>query len=84
MALGESFSAQSKWRRAQETYFKGFSVQPDNVTFAYNLGVSLDQLGKTAAAIAYYKKAINLNERVSNPLDMSVVTKRLQEFGETK
>ena len=84
MALGESLSSQSKWPRAQEVYFKGVSLQPNSTTFTYNLGVSLDQLGKTAAAITYYKKAVSLNKKASNPLDMSVITKRLQELGEVK
>jgi tetratricopeptide (TPR) repeat protein len=84
MALGQSYSVQSKWIKAQETYFKCFSLQPTNASFAYNLGVSLDQLGKTSAAITYYKKALGLNQTAFNPIDMSAVTQRLQELGEGK
>jgi tetratricopeptide (TPR) repeat protein len=84
MALGQSYSEQSKWIKAQETYFKGFSLQPTNVSFAYNLAISLDQLGKVSAAITYYKKTISLNNKALNPIDMSVITRRLQDFGEAK
>ena len=84
MALGQSYSEQSKWLKAQEVYFKGFSLQPTNVSVVYNLAVSLDQLGKTPVAITYYEKALSLNGNVSNRTDMSAITKRLQELREVK
>jgi len=79
-ALGQSLSAQSKWAKAQEIYFKGYSLQPNSVFFTYNLAVSLDQLGKGSAASSYYEKAINLNKNASDPVDITAIENRLQEL----
>lgn len=59
-ALGNLYAKQKRWADAQEAYFAAFSRAPTNADYAYNLAVSLDQLGQRKAALEYYRKALDL------------------------
>ena len=59
-ALGNQYSAQSRWGEAQDAYFKAFSADPQNADFAFNLAVSLDHLRQRKIAADYYRKAVAL------------------------
>jgi Tfp pilus assembly protein PilF len=58
--LGNMYAAQRRWGEAQSAYFSAHRLQSDNPDYAYNLAVSLDQLGKSAAATDYYRRALEL------------------------
>ncbi len=59
-ALGNLYAKQKRWTDAQEAYFAAFSRAPTNADYAYNLAVSLDQLGQRKAALEYYRRALDL------------------------
>jgi len=59
-ALGNLYARQRRWADAQEAFFAAFSRTPTNADYAFNLAVSLDQLGQRAAALEYYRKALAL------------------------
>ncbi len=59
-ALGNLYAEQRRWSDAQDAYFAAYSRAPTNADYAYNLAVSLDQLGQRKAALDYYRKALAL------------------------
>lgn len=59
-ALGNLYAKQKRWTDAQEAYFAAYAQAPTNADYAYNLAVSLDQLGQRKAALEYYRKALAL------------------------
>jgi tetratricopeptide (TPR) repeat protein len=59
-ALGNLYAQQSQWPSAQQAYFQAHHFDPNNAEYAFNLGVSLDQLNKPALALQYYKRALEL------------------------
>ena len=58
--LGNVFARQSRWADAQQAFFEAYSKQSTNPDYAYNLAVSLDQIGQTRSALDYYHKALEL------------------------
>lgn len=59
-ALGNLYAAQSQWAQAQAAYFNASRYAPGNADYAFNLAVSLDQLGKPGLALAQYQRALDL------------------------
>lgn len=59
-ALGRAYARQQRWPDAQQQFFDAFGAAPDNADYAFNLAVSLDHLGQSAAAAGYYRKALDL------------------------
>lgn len=59
-ALGLRYVAQGRWPDAQTAFFDAVRNEPANADYAYNLAVSLDQLGQSAPAAAYYQRALEL------------------------
>jgi tetratricopeptide (TPR) repeat protein len=57
VALGNLYAEQSQWPAAQQAYFDAYSLNgsADN---AFNLAVSLDQMGKPKLALPYYQRAL--------------------------
>ena len=76
-ALGNLYARQRRWADAQEAYFGAFSRAPANADYAYNLAVSLDQLGQRAAALGYYRKALELKQAGSAAFDAARATARV-------
>jgi tetratricopeptide (TPR) repeat protein len=57
-ALGQYYAGQQDWPTAQSYFFKAYELAPDKVSYAHNLAVSLDQLGKYALAAQYYQQTL--------------------------
>ena len=57
VALGNLYAEQNQWPAAQQAYFDAYSLNgsADN---AFNLAVSLDQMGKAKLALPYYQRAL--------------------------
>jgi len=55
--LGNLYAEQNQWPAAQQAYFDAYSLNgsADN---AFNLAVSLDQMGKPKLALPYYQRAL--------------------------
>lgn len=65
-ALGGAYTERGQWPAAQQAYFEAHRLDPTNPEYAFNLAVSLDQLGKPLLALEYYKKTLELMQRTSN------------------
>lgn len=65
VALGNLYAQQNQWPAAQQAYFDAYSINKsaDN---AYNLAISLDQIGKPKLALPYYLQALQQATDVSN------------------
>lgn len=59
-ALGNLYAEQNQWALAQEAYFNASRYAPNNADYAFNLAVSLDQLGKRDLALKQYLRALEL------------------------
>lgn len=59
-ALGNYYAREGRWADAQQRYFEAYRRNHANADYVYNLGVSLDRLGQRAAALDYYRKALEL------------------------
>jgi tetratricopeptide (TPR) repeat protein len=59
-ALGLQYMGRGRWPDAQTAFFDAVRYEPANADYAYNLAVSLDQLGQSGPAAAYYQRALEL------------------------
>jgi tetratricopeptide (TPR) repeat protein len=77
-ALGNLYAAQGRWPLAQQQYFEAFRLSPDNPDYAFNLAVALDRLGEEREALAFYRKALDLNHRGLARFDSLAARARIQ------
>jgi len=78
-ALGNLYAAQSQWSQAQAAYFNASRYAPNSADYAFNLAVSLDQLGKSGLALAQYQRALDLlNNSGASNLDKAQLEARIQ------
>jgi Tfp pilus assembly protein PilF len=77
-ALGNLYSAQSRWNEAQAAYFEAHRMEPASADIAHNLAVSLDRLGKATLAADYYRRAL---AGAAPHFDRHQVSRRLAELG---
>lgn len=59
-ALGNLYANQNQWPAAQEAYFNASRYAPNNADYAFNLAVSLEQLGKPGLALIQYQRTLDL------------------------
>jgi tetratricopeptide (TPR) repeat protein len=59
-ALGNVYVQKKSWPEAQQAFFNAWKADSSNADYAYNLAVSLDQLGKHREARAYYEDSLKL------------------------
>jgi tetratricopeptide (TPR) repeat protein len=78
-ALGNLYASQSQWSLAQAAYFNASRYAPNSADYAFNLAVSLDQLGKSGLALAQYQRALGLiNNAGTGNLDKAQLEARIQ------
>lgn len=63
-ALGDLYAGQGNWSAAQQAYFEAYRLNP-SAENAFNLGISLDQLGKSTIALPYYQEALQKADQSS-------------------
>ena len=75
-ALGNLYAEQNQWPAAQQAYFDAYRyhASADN---AFNLAVSLDQMGKPKLALPYYQRALALAQTGSNGIDKAALEARI-------
>lgn len=75
VALGNLYAEQNQWPAAQRAYFDAYSLNKtaDN---AYNLAVSLDQMGKSKLALPYYQHALAQASNASS-IDKAALSARI-------
>jgi tetratricopeptide (TPR) repeat protein len=78
-ALGNLYAAQNQWPLAQAAYFNASRFAPYSADYAFNVAVSLDQLGKSELALAQYQRALSLlNNGAASNLDRAELEARIQ------
>jgi len=81
-ALGSIYANQKKWADAQVSFFSAWSAENTNADYAYNLAVSLDQLGKKAQAKQLYALSLKLNKTNKWNFSNQTVEKRIRTLNE--
>ncbi len=77
--LGNLYAEQNKWASAQEAYFNASRFAPNSADYAFNLAISLDQLGKSSLALAQYQRALALlNSSGASTPDKAQLETRIQ------
>ncbi len=85
-ALGNHYAKNARWHEAQSAYFDALlqarreSADNVNPDYAFNLAVSLEQLGQKRAALEYYKQAESLTNIVKPGFDPMMLRQRLKEL----
>ena len=80
-ALGNLYAEQNQWPLAQQAYFKAHQYDANNAEYAFNLAVSLDQLGKPALALQYYKTTLELLPKSgTGSIDRAQVESRIAQL----
>jgi tetratricopeptide (TPR) repeat protein len=63
-ALGNLYADQNQWSAAQQAYFEAYRLN-ESADNAFNLAVSLDQMGKPKLALPYYQQALQMAQQSS-------------------
>jgi Tfp pilus assembly protein PilF len=80
-ALGNLYAEQSQWPAAQEAYFNASRLAPNNADYAFNLAISLDQMGKSGLALKQYQRALELlNKSGGASPDRAQLEARIREL----
>ncbi len=76
-ALGNALAAEARWAEAQSSYFRAYGLDKGNPDYLFNLGVSLDQLGKRSLARRFYSEALGAARSRPYAFDPAAVEARL-------
>jgi len=80
-ALGNLYAEQNQWPYAQEAYFNASRLAPNNADYAFNLAISLDQMGKSSLALKQYQRALDLlNKSGGTSPDRAQLEARIREL----
>ena len=79
-ALGHLYAEQEQWPSAQQAYFQAFHLESKNPEYAFNLAVSLDQIGKNELALTYYQRALELTSLQGGTMDREQVLTRMAQL----
>lgn len=79
-ALGNVLARQHRWGEAQQSFFRAFSLKPDDAMYAFNLAVAFDHLHKPGSALAYYEKAVQLAKPGDHTINRSSIQQRIVEL----
>ena len=79
-SLGNIYAEKRRWSEAQQAFFKAHTCDAENPDYAFNLAVSLDQLGQTTPSKKYYRLALRLAKQRSAAFDRKLAEVRLTEL----
>ena len=80
-SLGNLYAEQNQWSSAQKAYFNASRLSPNNADYAFNLAISLDQMGKTSLALKQYQRALDLlNKSGGASPDRAQLESRIREL----
>lgn len=80
-ALGNVYVKKKSWPEAQQAFFNAWKADNSNADYAYNLAVSLDQIGKHREARAYYEDSLKLAAGKNISFSTDAVKNRLAYLG---
>jgi tetratricopeptide (TPR) repeat protein len=76
-ALGNYYAENNDWPAAQQAYFEAYRLRK-NADNAFNLAVSLDQMGKPKLALPYYQHALEAAQNgASSGIDIAALQARI-------
>lgn len=75
-ALGNFYAEQNQWPAAQQAYFDAYRLNT-NADNAFNLAVSLDQMGKPKLALPYYQQALEQAQQSNSNIDKAALEARI-------
>jgi len=78
--LGNVYAAQGRWNEAQLEYFEAHRLDPGNADVAFNLAVSLDNLGQGKLAASFYARALDLARTQAGQFETAAAARRLSEL----
>lgn len=79
-AMGNLYADQGQWPSAQQAYFQAYHFEPSNAEYAFNLAVSLDQMGKSDLALNHYQRALELLSKQGGTVDKSQLEARMTQL----
>lgn len=80
-ALAHGYAEQGLWAEAEAAYFRASQLAPDHAEYAYNLAVSLDQMGKAQLALQQYARVlVLLKQSASDSLTKDAVMLRMTQL----
>ena len=80
-ALGNLYVQKQSWPEAQQAFFNAWKGDSRNPDYAYNLAVSLDQLGKHKEARVFYEDSLKLAAGKNISFSTDAVKNRLAYLG---
>jgi len=83
-ALGNVYVQKKRWPEAQAAFFNAWKADSSNADYAYNLAVSLDQLGKHREAKNYYEDSLKLADGKNISFSPDAVKNRLAFLGSSQ
>lgn len=79
-ALGNINAEKQAWPAAQQYYFDAWQNNSNNADYAFNLAISLDQIGKREQAKKFYKECIKLAADQNHGFSIDAARQRLQQL----
>ena len=79
-ALANHYADQGQWAAAQQSYFQAYRYDARNAEYAFNLAVSLDQMGKSELALNHYQRALELLPAQGGALDRAQLEARVAQL----
>jgi len=80
-ALGNIYAQQKLWPQAQKAYFNAWQGDNNNADYAFNLAVSLEQIGKAEQALRFYVDCLKLAQNQNVSFSVAVVKERIAQLG---
>lgn len=82
-SLGNLYAEQGRWAEAERAYFEAYRADRENPDYALNLAVSLDHMQQRAAALSYYRRALELASFGRGGFEAQAVRERIQALSES-
>jgi len=76
-ALGKLLAREGRWLEAQEAFYEAWSADPTQPDVAFNLAVSLERIRQSDAAVAFYRRALQLTRDHSSHFDQALANDRI-------
>jgi tetratricopeptide (TPR) repeat protein len=77
-SLGTLEAQSGRWADAQQSFFRAYSLEPDNPDYRFNLAVALDHLNQSSLAAQYYGLALTAAAQRPAHFDRDAASRRLK------
>ncbi len=82
-SLGNLYAEQGRWPEAERAYFEAYRADSHNPDYALNLAVSLDHMQQRAAALTYYRRALELASLRRGSFEPLAVHERIRALSQS-